>query len=260
MEYPDNKNIYYEYDGENRIIEVKKGSTRQSAVGVKMIRDGNGNPIKYINENGFEFRHDYDRFDRLVRVTDPLGNYVEYEYNADGKKTLERRVGAVGGQGLGTSSPDPNARFELESISYSYDERGKLSEIDQKRIELDEGGNVVRDNGYAVTRIYRDGRGRITTVINDRGKAVTTTYDGLGRAIKTQDSLGNKTENTYDKVGNKTLIVETEKSDNGAYSETFTTVQEFDTMNRLLKVTGQDGKYEKYSYDSLNVTLRPSPC
>ena len=88
-------------------------------------------------------RQDYDKQNRLIRVTDNLGAEVKYTYNSIGKRTSEERK--------------INAK-ETQRIAYRYDKAGRLidraEELNKKR----------KGNWWSHTHYTYDANGNITEI------------------------------------------------------------------------------------------------
>jgi YD repeat-containing protein len=87
-----------------------------------------------------------------------------------------------------------------------------------------------------------------------------TRYDGVDRVIREIDPELNEVLYTYDDNNNPVKVVEieiTQRSDVAAgkvpdLKETFTTINVYDSLNRLIRTTDNLGQTTRYHYDSRN--------
>jgi RHS repeat-associated protein len=132
----------------------------------------------------------------LDRVTDPLGNVFQYEYNLRGE--LHRKVFA-------------GAAWD----EYEYDVDGAITGHSTFRLEEQVPGENFRRFEYLRrTEIARDAQGRLKQASNMVGRrdTITTRYSGLGHLVRTTASIyGDTTTSptflgsegfTYDALGN----------------------------------------------------------
>ncbi|WP_322802579.1 hypothetical protein [Thermoflexus sp.] len=117
----------------------------------------------------------YDPVGDLVKVTDPNGIAICYEYDVLNRRTAEIRNCRPGEP----PGPDVNvvARYEYDRV-----------------------GNLVRrtdPNGHA-TRLVDDGLNRLVARTDPEGHTITFAYDRVGNLIRRVDARGDPTTWAYD--------------------------------------------------------------
>jgi YD repeat-containing protein len=253
------------------------------------IYDGNRNLIVLVdsadqNGDGQPEATDYfyDGFDRQVSVVDAVGNQSFVNYDPAGNVVRVSRFGPVGG-----ASPRNNSAatlrqpFTLQSfrqpllsqVEYKYDELGRLFEQNDMLFDyrqsgvtytrapvLTDGPLGAANDGRVVTRFEYDRNSRRTFLVEDDLNTTRMFYDGLGRVIRQVDAEQNEVLTTYDDDSNVVKIVEidvTQPADVQAgkqpnLRETFTTVNVYDSLNRLIRTTDNLGQTTRSHYDSRN--------
>lgn len=167
----------------------------------------------------------YDDALRVTRVTDQLGNYVEYELDTEGNQ-------------LGERTYDPNDVL-MKQIVQTFDAYDMLETMTQSGVTMDydygsngslndqtNGNNIITDYSYdnlkRLTQINQDYQGtnpatantttgftyddgeRVETVTDARGNITTYSYDDFGNLITLQSPDTGTTSYTYDEAGNMT--------------------------------------------------------
>ncbi len=161
----------------------------------------------------------YDEASRLISVTQPNGDTVNYTYDSHGNRS---------------SMTYPNGK----TVSYSYDEMNRLI--------------AVKGVDGETTKYEYDALGR--RISTDGVKEVTVyAYDEVGN-LTSQTTTGAydlALEYAYDLSGRMTNESRTE---NGA---TLTSVFAYDPLGQLTSFTRSDGQSESYAYDPVgNMTAK----
>lgn len=112
--------------------------------------------------NQFTWRYEYDALGRMVKATNPAGQFETVEYDVDGQVT---------------KATDTAGR----STTYQYDAAGHVTAV--------QGPDL---NVPAATTAY-DATGNITTVTDSMGRATTFEYDAANRATTVTNPLGTHT-------------------------------------------------------------------
>ncbi len=204
----------YTYDGLNRLVH-QYNSKDGSKTAVNIAYDKLGNTAIIMDESG---RRDlaYDNLGRLKEINYNDGVRTSYDYDkADRITKLQVQQGSA----------------EEMSLSYSYDQLGRLKEV------------------------------------SDQGKKILYTYDEVGRLIKeTNKVTGIKSEYSYYPSGNlKSLMHVKGKEIENVFEYCYdkrgnqiqkiqgkeTTHYYYDALNRLKTVIDPD-TIQNYSYDDLN--------
>jgi YD repeat-containing protein len=220
----------------------------------------------------------YDGFDRQVSVIDAVGNQSFTQYDPAGNVVRVSNFGPVGGK-----SPTSNAaanfkqplRLEdfrqplLRQVEFKYDELNRQFEsndrlfvyqgVEYKRAPvLQDGPLGVSNDGWVTTHTEYDRNSRRTFLIEDDLSVFQTRYDGVDRVIREIDPELNEVLYTYDDNSNVVKVLEieiTQRSDVAAgkvpdLKETFTTLNVYDSLNRLIRSTDNLGQTRRYQYDS----------
>jgi RHS repeat-associated protein len=198
--------------------------------------DPNGN-VKRVSQPGgsyLDFR--YDGLNRLVALSDALGNRVEYTLDSDGNRIAEKTFDAAG----------VLRRQRLRQ----YDSRGRLTaETDGTREETryayDEQQNLVgqQDANGDVTALAYDVLNRLDGVVDAAMTEIRAEYDLHDRPVRLVDPLGNATQYEYDALGNR---IRAESADRGA------THFEHDSAGNRTAATDARGVRRAFTYDALN--------
>ncbi|MBI4834411.1 MAG: RHS repeat protein [Planctomycetes bacterium] len=183
--------------------------------------------------NGNTTTNAYDISGRLTTTTDALNNVVSYGYNVEDLMTsLTYTKG-------GTSVP----------TIYTYNDQHRLVRTDQPGYDITNPTGVITNTTYT----GYDANGNVTSRTDGAGVNIQYAFDNINRMItKTYPNLST-VSTSYDAVSNLINISDTNTS----------TANEFDSLNRLTKVT--DYMYNPamaidYSYynDGVRKTLSQS--
>ena len=260
---------HYTYDYAGRIKTVTTGS----AV-TEYEYDYNGHIKQVImpEENTISYEY-YDTY-KIKRITDDLGNYIEYEYDDMGMKTREEYHDTAG-----TLTKYLDFEYDiinqLESInnpdnsytSFTYDNMGKPETIKDPlynanatngsvtEYEYDDMGRLItviqNDKGAepeAITEYRYDLHDNLIKVIDAEDKVTSYTYDDLGNLIKTVSPDTGITEYGYDAAGNLDS-----KTDAVGTTDPKTTIYGYDALNRLELIDFDIDTDIEYQYDQTDV-------
>ena len=239
-------NTTYNYDKNGNLVEQIDGEDNNG--------DGANDSILY----------EYDGFNRLVKTKDPLGNVAEQVYDTGSNVIKVSRYGASGGESLKDNSGSGNVL--LSQTEYFFDEMNRQYQQDEilfvsdgvstvRTPVLEDGPLGASDDGRVTTRNEFDRKGRTTFTIEDDGDVFESQYDGADRVIARIDPEGNRADYTYDENNNMTKVKETEVTQEGnspSLTEKFTTINEYDALDRLVRVTDNIGQTARFTYDSRN--------
>ena len=168
---------------------------------------------------------EYDYFDYLKKVTDPLGRVSQYTYRTDGKvATVQTYTGTT---------------------SYQYDNLGRL--VSETRPD-----STCKSTSYAWTS--SGGAYNVTTTETGLPTHINY-YDALGREIRKDSRLLNNQASTvlklYDNYGR--LMKETLPYITGVDAPQWNTYT-YDSYDRLTQLQEPSGRTTTYSYDGLETT------
>ena len=193
------------------------------------VYDSNGNMTSqsvypYSSSTARTSTYQYDYYNRLTKVTDPLGVWKEFTYNNDGTVA--------------------STRTYIGYTYYTYDAFGRqISETRPDTVTLNTCFTWNSSNGglYAITKSG-------TNI-----PAETTIYDALNREVRQQQTRfdGNqlKVDKAYDTYGNLWKESYPYKTGSPTYIE-----YTYDLNNRLTQKS-ESGKTTTYSYNGLCTTV-----
>ena len=169
-------------------------------------------------------RFEYDKADRLVKVSDQTGAAVEYTYDLQNRRIKERR----------RLRPGVNQLFR-----WKYDAGGRLIEQGHM-VERADGGTA-----WASVLYDYDKTGNIVHIQMPAGGEVFREYDAIDRLtaethVDKVAGIHNRTEFAYDKAGNLVEI-----TDNQGHK----TKIEYDLLNHEIRRTAPDGGVTRSFYN-----------
>ena len=236
MQDKNGNSVTVSVDSEGRVQGVTDQAGRNFTVTyenglIKSIKDNTGNrtiTYEYLD-------------DRLVKVTDAMGNATSYTYDSEG---------------FMTEVSDSFYKL-IESVTYIHDGENK----DKVEKRTDANGNEFTysyDNINCVTTIT-DSNGRVTTQKYDSSYSIINSTDAEGKSTvyeytrdenginkyseekSVTDRNGNKTQYDRDANGNVTKITNPDSS---------TRVMTYDEKNNVTSQKDENGKMTFYVYDS----------
>ena len=219
------------YNRENRPVRISDG--RQD---LKVSYASHGRPEKLTDTFGRTTSVEYDKWNRPVRVTDADGIVTVCDYNPAGR--VARIVRSAG-------------KELLQSVSVSYDGSGRpVSYTDQsgrtKKFERDGFGRVVKEIFPDSTEVgySYDGIGRIESVLDENRNKIKFGWDAFGLASRTT-AANQLTDYVKDKYG---LLRSVVSSRGGKVDRTVK--REYDSHDRVTKITYAKGEVETFAYDA----------
>ncbi|NEP80128.1 MAG: hypothetical protein F6K39_19355, partial [Okeania sp. SIO3B3] len=217
------------------------------------------NLTRQVAPGGIVSTFSYDSRGNLLSQFDPLGNQVSFTY-----EPIFDQVTSVIDQRFNSTNYNYDERSNLIAIDYpSYGElfdyqRGNLADSPNTvnsqvvgRLEslqngedgelsyYDRQGNLVTVFDRTQEQFSYDERGNVTQYVNRRGQEIEYVYDERDRLIRQTNPDGSEESFTYDERDN--LISATDA--NG------TITQEFDSADRLTKVTYPNDRSLEFVYD-----------
>lgn len=213
--------------------------------------DGDGNPEATWMS--------YDGFDRVVRVTDALGNEIHSFYDPASNE-VRRQV-------FGHPADLPAAaNVLLSDVVSSHDELNRVFALDQELFLASGFGPVrpvdLRDgdsDGVVTSRMEYDALSRLTFTVEDDGEVGRTIYDGVSRAVELLDGCGNRLLTRYDRNSQPVETTSIEVSPEGLVpDEVFKAIYVYDQLDRLIRATDNSGETSRFHYDSRDNLVRQS--
>jgi RHS repeat-associated protein len=240
----DESTLNYTLDALNRIVQEQ--STPQNAA-VAYTFDAAGR-LKTLNDgSGGTITYGYNRRSLVTSITDFDGFAVSYDYDSRGRRTRMDRTGGF-------------------STAYSYDAANRLLSQMQTSpagplnfvYTYDQGDNRITMTDASGTHAYGYNRRDFLTSATHpttNNPAEAYSYDTVGNRLTshlsttyTHDAANRETADarfdyTYDADGNLVQRRDRASANIRAY--------EYDTENRITKITFVDGTTAKYRYDGL---------
>ena len=212
MTYPDGRTVYYGYDEQVRLSELKEGDSI-----ITYGYDSFGRLKEKNFPNGMRTTYHYDRKDQLTELLhqDQEGILDRYTYLYDllGNKT-------------GITKERRGLERESGHYRYGYDALGRLSEIQKD-------GEIQYRYGYDAfgNRTWKE----------ESGEQTSYQYNALNQMVSERQGEIRK-EYGYDKRGNLTAVLE-----NGTWKKQYV----YGAMNRLEEAVDAAGKQARYQYNGL---------
>lgn len=188
--------------------------------GITRIEHDNGNALSIgdggiVHSSGKSIAFARDEAGRIIRITDPLGNMLNYGYDVNGDLT---------------SFIDQAAN----ETKFRYDQQHNLLEIHDPL-------------GNRAVRSEFDADGRLVAMIDANGHRVEFAHDVTGREEVTTDARGHVTRFVYDEQGNVQTQEQAVTID-GVPTLAVTTFVH-DTLGNELVVVNSDGRRTESVYD-----------
>ncbi|MEZ2252460.1 RHS repeat-associated core domain-containing protein [Microcoleus sp.] len=234
------RNLQFKYDADGKPIQqIAPGN-----ISSNFTYDQQSNLLNQVDPLGNSVDFTYDpTFNQVQSVSDQRGNVTGYKYDDKGNlveieyvpssdEQLNYPVGNLNGlvssRTFGRLDSLSNSTGTNPTVSY-YDKNGKL--ITSK---------VAYTNESIKEQFNYDPQGNLVKYVNRRGQGIEYTYDDRERLIRQTNPDGSQINFTYDQRDN--LIAATDAK--GTIS------QEFDSADRLTKITYPNGRFLQYSYDA----------
>jgi RHS repeat-associated protein len=284
---PNNNTISMTYAGTNKLLQTLRSAAGRTT---RFEHNNRGEAIKITDAASRDVLLDWDDAGRLSRLTDPLGNATAFAYN--GRHQLTTVTGADGGMTrLGydgsnrlQSVTDPlNQTLERyaytaasrlssrtdafdRSVGYTYDERGRLIEMLDRRgqrlvLSYDAVGRITAIGRPDGTTNYRyDAVGRLIEIADGAGR-IAIDYDSVDRPAKETHVQGDTivtVEHVWDELDRRTQRRVSAVGPGGSLPVQ-TTDYTYDEGGRITRVT-QNGLASTYTWDQdSRLTARTLP-
>jgi YD repeat-containing protein len=246
--------ISFTYNNRDLVETVRNGTAPGAST---FYYDGNGNIRTSADPYGHTYTYQYDGYDRLKEIKDPLnnktviqradmGNKVTLQQLDTAENILRETVRVNDPLGCMTQYAVNLPGAAGETYSYSYQDGGKTTIITDAldrtwTIKKNDQGQVYEETDPAGNKIeyfYEDGRGNMTKKIE--------TEKGEGGTEQTYT-----TEYTYNSFNKVEIIKEIVAPDNTIYT-TFT----YDEKGNLTGTKDAEGNIVTHKYDDLGRKIR----
>jgi RHS repeat-associated protein len=217
-------------------------------------------------------KYQYDGNNRLIKTTNPDGNFTQVVYNAIGKQSdtfdaLNRKTHYdydTSGRLIKTTYPDGTS----DSVTYDADDR-RLTSTDRAghvtSYTYDAAGRLTKTTypDLSFVQTVYDAAGRTITTIDALNNMTSFVYDNAGHRISVTDASGNTTSFVYDAAGNQISMTDALNhttqfvydTDNrrvqAIYPNGTTDSVAYDAVGRKASKTDQAGKVTQFGYDAL---------
>ncbi|MDA8259288.1 MAG: DUF6531 domain-containing protein [Betaproteobacteria bacterium] len=215
--------------------------------------------------------YDYDALDRVVKMTDALGNEVLNSYDANGQlwkitHRYKKPDATFDVRDIVTRSFDAADRVKTETdaegnvTSFQYNEAGNViavtdPESHTTRFEYDPMNRrtaVIDATGYRTETKYSL-RGDIVAVTNANDETVKFEIDALGRKTAAIDPKGYRSEFSYDENGNLVCTLDANAQaglqPKNAQTPACTETRQYDELNRITRIIDADNGETDFAYD-----------
>ncbi|OGQ06143.1 MAG: hypothetical protein A2979_06195 [Deltaproteobacteria bacterium RIFCSPLOWO2_01_FULL_45_74] len=230
---PEGNSTCVSHDERNLSYQVTKGCKLPEASTQTFNYDSNGNVSFMKDGNGNVIAYQYDGFNRLKKIADPLKGEMIVAYDEVSNITSITRRGPP--DGLGTSNLELRTQFV-------YDTLNRLVQKTEENGDADAVIKYAYDKNNRLTEL----RKLRTSNLELRTQFV---YDGADRLIQKTDALGNETKYIFDGNGN---VAEQLDIELGTSNLELRTQFSYDPLNRLVNRTNNAGHKYTYEYDSRN--------
>ncbi len=225
------------YDNLGRVIEqtVPNVAPGDPTTVTTYAYDDSANTMTETNaDHSGSTKTEYDALGRVLKITDPLGNTLEYKYDGVNLRVKIDKAGA--------------------ETDYTYDAINRVTKTEYRE---DEGSEVLQ----TIETAYDDKAGTTTTTTDPLDIKTVDQYDSLGRLVSekvSNEDFVNEyktleittTARTYDKDGNVASVTDA----NG-----HVTKYEYNDLNYLVKITvaadTPDEAVTQYTYDMVGNLL-----
>jgi YD repeat-containing protein len=218
---------------------------------------------------------EYDALDRLVKATDPLGNEVINNYDANGQlwkvtHRYKKPDATYDVRDVITRTFDAADRVRTETdaegnvTTYTYDDAGNViavldAEGHTTRYEYDAMNRktaVIDATGYRTETTYNL-RGDVVGITNANNETVRFEIDALGRKSAAVDAKGYRSEFAYDEAGNLTCSIDANARAGLQDKNTLgcSESRQYDQLNRVTKIIDALNGETSFTYDLLGNRL-----
>ncbi|MBL8843925.1 MAG: RHS repeat protein [Planctomycetes bacterium] len=242
--------LTYRYDERDLTFEEIRAAGDPAQVTTRFDYDGDGNLAARRVARSPQpalTTWRYDGFERLVAVTDAMGNVRTLHLDENGNPVRETLVGELDDQ------PGAALNVPLEGVTRAFDAMDRPIRADADWFDRAT-GSAIGDGARTTQWSWLDA-GLLATTTDDLGRVTTQEWDDALRLHATVDARGNRRQLDYDANSNIVARVETDLSDLGTPPETFTTSFEHDGRDREIGVIDSAGAHFRSGLDSLGRAL-----
>lgn len=225
----------FTYDTRGNLLTIVQIPTSGTPRTTSFTYDDAGQLATATFPNELVLTYTYSDAHYLTSVTDNLGNYIEYDYDAMGKLDDE-------------DTYDPSDTL-TRANDYVYDLNSRLETVTNggfhTDLVFDDVGNLtdVTDPELASTEFSYDALNRLEEKLDALNGYTDFSYDAHDNLTSVSAPNGAVTDYTYDNLDN---LTEEDSPDRGTISYTH------DAAGNIATMTDARNKVTEYSYDALN--------
>lgn len=190
---------------------------------------------------------EYDGFDRLRLIVDPMGNEVQYAYDPNGNRVTE----SVHGEVLDVPGSAGNVLLRRTVQDHDERDRWKRSEADLFKVDAS-GVTTYLPGSPAVWELEYSGDDALSAVVDPNGGRVEYRRDALDRLTEIEDQGANLwTIDAFDGISNPQTTSNVDRSTLGsAFDELFVQQWDHDALGRLEEQVDSALNTHAYLYDA----------
>uniref|UniRef100_UPI00117788EC DUF6531 domain-containing protein n=1 Tax=Crenothrix polyspora TaxID=360316 RepID=UPI00117788EC len=237
------------YDARGQLTSTKAGTELTT-----YTRDAVGQITKITAPDGSFIALSYDDAHRLVKVSDQLGNHIDYTLDAESNRVKQNIYDPKDNltQTL-INKFDSNNRLATtfgadgQKTLYGYDDNDNLVGItdpvgNKTQLSYDALNRLISsiDAAGAVTKTAYDTNDNLQSVTDPLNHQTQYGYDGLGNPLSVKSPDTGLSKITYDSAGNRMSAVDA-KNQSVKYS--------YDVLNRLTKMVYGTNTTVSFAYD-----------
>ncbi|MFN6540285.1 MAG: pre-peptidase C-terminal domain-containing protein [Nostoc sp. EkiNYC01] len=202
------QNIDYTYDSRGLLLSKNYANGTKAT----FTYDSRGNLLSATDADS-SITFVYDTSDRITKVTENSGRFLEFTYDSSGRRTkMLDSSGAV--------------------VNYDYDVAGRLS-------------NLTNGSGGRIVAYTYDSTGRVIREDNGNGSYTTYKYDAIGQILsiinyQASNAVNSRFDYTYDSLGRRTSVSTLDGK----------TTYDYDAFGQLTSVTLPNARKIEYLYDA----------
>lgn len=241
-----------QYDSAGNVVKSGQVRPDEQNRGIWMTREFTGDKnhisaVKDAENNRVQYAWDLNR-DLLSSVTDARGSRLTYAYdNADRLVSVSQDV-ILDGEKQTVKNTYTYAKDKMTAIDHNGFRYGFAYDAFGNLLTASVAGKQVA--GYT----YEAKNGKLSKILYGNGDYIRYTYDTQDRPVlsyykKASDSAEQKLHGyVYDKQGNLSQVT--------SYMAGKTYGLDYDLLDRLMRVTDEQGNIYEYTYDSENNLVR----
>jgi len=235
---PNNVVTNLTYDGRQRLL-TSVLVTGAGNLTTQYAYDNAGNLTKTTLPDNSFLQNTYDNAHRLTRITNALGEYINYTLDALGDRTVSN-IYTSGA----TLKRKHTATFD--ALGRILTDVGGMSQTTKYAYDVDGNAITVTDPKNHVAHQTFDALNRLSTHKDPYTHVTTTTYDAHDRVLSVKDPNSNTTSYVRDGFGR---VIQITSPDSG------TAVSHFDLADDMTQKTDGAGAVTNRTFDALNREL-----